>query len=326
MPGSVHHLGLVCRHGCSYSPAGRLLLRRVSGRAWCCRCGGRRDRCRTRLARPARRWWRRCRGGCTDDDGTGGNVELGEIVARLGSWTPDLVPGAEPEQALQMVELAPGGTIYVDDCCEPAYGTTFVVTDSFDPASTLQVSGIGPESSPDGTRLALSSRGSAVAIADAEGNQLGAFGDPDFSGNVLTPLSWVDSSTLVVSASVAAGGNDRLVVLDVNDPNIPAEIIVRSEPGRSYAAADVRADGNVLVVVRRFDPAIGSSDDDVVAEIIDPATGATVAEFDLPNDVYEVNYDAAGRFVLTVRENGEVEWYGAGRRGTLASGFLSADW
>lgn len=225
-----------------------------------------------------------------------------------------------------MVELAPGGTIYVDDCCEPAYGTTFVVTDSFDPASTLQVSGIGPESSPDGTRLALSSRGSAVAIADAEGNQLGAFGDPDFSGNVLTPLSWVDSSTLVVSASVAAGGNDRLVVLDVNDPNIPAEIIVRSEPGRSYAAADVRADGNVLVVVRRFDPAIGSSDDDVVAEIIDPATGATVAEFDLPNDVYEVNYDAAGRFVLTVRENGEVEWYGAGRRGTLASGFLSADW
>ncbi len=225
------------------------------------------------------------------------------------------------------MELAPNGTIYVDDCCEPAYGSTFVVSDSFDPATTPRLDGIGPEVSPDGSRLARSSQGSAVSISDAGGAELGLFGDPDFSGRILTPLTWVDSSTLVVSEADPTRTEDRLLVLDVSDPSSPVEISAGGGAGRSYLAADVRADGNILVVVRMFDPAVGSSDaDNVVAEIIDPATGATVVDFDLPNDVYGANYDAAGRFVLTVRENGDIEWYGAGKRGTLGSGFISADW
>ena len=249
----------------------------------------------------------------------------GEILAELGSWGLG-GGGDEPLQALQMVELAPDGTIYVDDCCEPAFGSTFGVADAFDPETSPRLDGIGPELSPDGTRLARA-LGSVVVVSDAAGNELGVFGDPGFSGEVFSPLTWVDGSTLVVAESVLSDGNDRLVVLNVDDPNNPVEISDRSEPGRFYAAADVRADGNVLVVVRRFDPAVGSTeDDDVIAEVINPATGETVADFDLPDDVYEANYDASGRFVLTVRTNGQLDWYGAGQRGTLASGFLSADW
>lgn len=251
----------------------------------------------------------------------------GEVLQELGSWTPDLADGAEPDQALQMVELAPSGTIYVDDCCEPAYGTTFIVSGTFDPAATPRLDGEGPEISPDGSRLARSSVGSAVSITDAEGSQLGLIGEPDFSGPILSPLTWVDSSTLVVSESDPTKSDDRLLVLDVSDPSSPVEISVGAEPGRFYAAADVRADGNILVVVRRFDPEVGSTNaDDVVAEIIDPESGETVAEFDLPDDVYEANYDATGRYVVTVRTSGQLDWYGAGKRGTLGNGFISADW
>lgn len=265
---------------------------------------------------------------------TSGTFELvrvdsrtGETIEALGSWTPDLDEGAEPGQALQRVELAPNGTIFVDDCCEPAYGSTFIVSDSFDPATTARLDGVGPEVSPDGSRLARSSLGSAISISDADGAELGMFGDPDFSGRLLTPLTWVDSSTLVVAEADPARTEDRLLVLDVSDPSSPVEISVGGGPGRTYLAADVRADGNVLVVVRMFDPAVGSSEsDDVIAEIIDPATGATIADFDLPNDVYGANYDASGRFVMTVGANGQLDWYGAGQRGTLATGYLFADW
>jgi hypothetical protein len=244
----------------------------------------------------------------------------GEVIEQLGSW--DLGGGDEaPLQALQFVELAPNGTIYVDDCCEPAYGTTFVVSDSFDPATTTQLSGIGPELSLDGSRLARSSQGSAVAISDAAGNELGSFGEPDFTGRITTALTWVDSSTLVVNESDDGGTINRLRILDVSDPNAPVLIAERADdPGLIYLAADVRADGNILVVRRT------GAAGDVIAEVIDTATGEVVVDFDLPDDVYTANYDAAGRFVLTVRENGDLEWYGAGQRGTLASGFISADW
>lgn len=250
----------------------------------------------------------------------------GEIVAELGSWGPG-AGGGEPDQALQMVELAPDGTIFVDDCCEPAYGSTFLVTSSFDPTSTFSISGTRPELSPDGTRLARSALGSAISISDASGSELGTFGEPDFIGAVVSPLTWIDSSTLVVSSHEIGDDGNRLQVLDVSDPNAPIALVERFDPGRFHAAADVRADGNILVVVRRFDPATGSTEsDDVVAEIIDPTTGETITDFDLPDDVYEVNYDASGRFVVTVRTNGQLDWYGAGQRGTLASGFISADW
>jgi hypothetical protein len=226
-----------------------------------------------------------------------------------------------------MVELAPDGTIYVDDCCEPAYGSTFAVVSTFDPVSTPAISGVDPESSPDGSRLARSNLGSAITISDASGSELGTFGDPDFSGVVTVPLTWIDASTLVVASSDPGDDLNRLQVLDVTDPTSPVVTVERFDPGRFHVAADVRADGNILVVVRRFDPAVGSTeDDDVVAEIIDPTTGETIADFDLPDDVYEANYDASGRFVLTVGTEGRIDWYGAGQRGTLADGFISADW
>ncbi len=244
----------------------------------------------------------------------------GEILQELGSWTPDLAEGAEPDQALQMVELAPGGTIYVDDCCEPAYGSTFIVTDAFDPAATPRLDGVDAEISPDGSRLARSSQGSAVTISDADGNELGTFGDADFTGPVTTALTWVDSSTLVVDEA----GDDtihRLQILDVGDPNAPVLLAERAaDPGFIYLAADVRADGNILVVRRT------GAAGDVIAEIIDPATGATITDFDLPDDVYEANYDATGRFVVTVGTAGQLDWYGAGQRGTLGTGFISVDW
>lgn len=246
--------------------------------------------------------------------------QTGTVLESLGSWGAG---GEGPLQALQFVELAPNGTIYVDDCCEPAYGTTFIVTDQFDPASTPQLSGIGPEISPDGSRLARSSQGSAISIADASGNEFGFFGDPDFTGQTVSALTWIDNSTLLVNEVSADGESHTLQFLDVSEPSAPLVIAERSVPGRSYLAADVRADGNVLVVTRIDN---GTDSGDVIAEIIDSATGAVIVDFNLPDDVYDANYDASGRYVVTTRANGQLDWYGGGERGTLATGYISADW
>lgn len=246
----------------------------------------------------------------------------GSVLDQLGSWGPS-GDGGEPLQALQFVELAPNGTIYVDDCCEPAYGTTFVVTDSFEPGSTPGLSGLKAEISPDGMKLARSSQGSAISIADADGNAFGFFGDPDYTGAVLTPLTWIDSSTLLVNETDPDGATDTLQILDVTDPSSPSVIAERNVAGRSYLSADVRADGNVLVITRIEN---GSELGEVVAEIIDSATGEVIVDFNLPDDSYSANYDASGRFVVIARSNGQLDWYGGGERGTLGTGFISADW
>lgn len=246
--------------------------------------------------------------------------QTGAVLDSLGSWGP---AGEGEPQALQFVELAPNGTIYVDDCCEPAYGTTFIVTDQFLPGSTPQMIGIGPELSPDGSRLARSSQGSAVSIADANGNEFGFFGDADFSGPTLTVLTWVDNTTLVVNEVADDGDTNTLRLLDVSEPSAPVVLAERSVPGRSYLAADVRADGNILVVTKIDD---GSASGDVIAEVVDSSTAEVLVDFNLPDDVYDANYDASGRFVVTARSNGQLDWYGGGERGTLATGFISADW
>lgn len=246
--------------------------------------------------------------------------QTGTVLESLGSWGAG---GEGPLQALQFVELAPNGTIYVDDCCEPAYGTTFIVTDQFDPASTPQLSGIGPEISPDGSRLARSSQGSAISIADASGNEFGFFGDPDFTGQTLSALTWIDNSTLLVNEVSADGESQTLQFINVSEPSSPLVLAERSVVGHSYLAADVRADGNVLVVTRIEN---GTDSGDVIAEIIDSGSGAVIVDFNLPDDVYDANYDASGRYVVTTRANGQLDWYGGGERGTLATGYISADW
>ena len=250
----------------------------------------------------------------------------GSVLESLGAWG---LFDEGPLQALQFVELAPDGTIYVDDCCEPAYGTTYIVTDQFDPGTTPQLTGIGPELSPDGSRLARSSRGSAISIADANGNEFGFFGEPDFSGDVRRPLTWIDSSTLAVALTTADGG-DQLEILDVSNPSNPVVRARRVDPGTcatargcAYLAADVRADGNMLVVTS-IDTGVAVNN--VIAEIIDSSNGEVIVDFDLPDDVYDANYDASGRYVVTTRSNGQLDWYGGGERGTLATGFISADW
>lgn len=246
--------------------------------------------------------------------------QTGAVIESLGSWG---IGGDGPLQALQFVELAPNGTIYVDDCCEPAYGTTFIVTDQFDPGSTPQISGIGPELSPDGSRLARSSQGSAVSIADADGNEFGFFGDPDFSGRMIRVLTWIDNSRLLVSEESADGASHTLQVLDVSDPSSPSVIAERTAADHSYLAADVRADGNVLVVTRIEN---GTESGEVIAEVVDSSTAQVIVDFNLPDDVYDANYDASGRYVVTARSNGQLDWYGGGERGTLATGYISADW
>jgi len=251
----------------------------------------------------------------------------GAVVEALGSWGP---VGDEQPQALQFVELAPNGTIYVDDCCEPAYGTTFIVADRFDPGSTPQITGISPEISPDGSRLARTSQGSAISIADASGNEFGFFGDTDFSGDVLRPLTWIDSSTLVVT-STSGEGLHQLQILDVSDPSNPVVGARRVDPGTTcltargctHLAADVRADGNILVVTAIDN---GGEVADVIAEVIDPSSGQVIVDFNLPDDVYDADYDVSGRYLLTTGSNGQLDWYGGGQRGTIATGYVSAAW
>ena len=131
-------------------------------------------------------------------------------------------------------------------------------------------------------------------------------------------------------ALTTADGGDQLEILDVSNPSNPVVRARRVDPGTcatargcAYLAADVRADGNMLVVTS-IDTGVAVNN--VIAEIIDSSNGEVIVDFDLPDDVYDANYDASGRYVVTTRSNGQLDWYGGGERGTLATGFISADW
>lgn len=256
----------------------------------------------------------------------------GEVVQRTLGWGADL--GApEPEGGRQLLtEVAPGaGLVWVADCCEPAVGNVYGVDVSATtpvPESAVDIDGVSPVVSPDGTLVAVQVLDIGVTVHDAETGE--ALVDPASVKNVLSvpsdaigfvaarPLAWLDDATLAVGISTDSATTITLV--SVENLSSPAAVGPAIEIDGTVVAASTRADGALVSVVHTDGPGTASG------AVHDTTTGEEVAAFDLPPGTDHIDYDPTGTFLLVSTAEGLVSWIGGGEEEDLAEGFLRAAW
>lgn len=257
----------------------------------------------------------------------------GEILDRFGAWG-DPFGGCEPEEDdclfQGLNELAVGnGHIWISDCCEPAAGNLFKVEIGTDfSTDSFVVYGTHPVPSPSGDLVAHTGLELTV-IADSSGQQLGVLGgvadgaDADGPPVWHQPVAWLDDEILVVR--VTGDLVDNLVLFDVSDPSAPQQTGPSMGGVISHTDAAVRSDGMIFALARSY-----RGDDDASSDLMgwvfDPSTGEVVAETDLPDDIWAIDYDASGTFLLTVGQEGVVRFFGAGQSGVVADGFVAVSW
>lgn len=229
------------------------------------------------------------------------DVASGEILQNLGGW------GRE-EQAVDVVDLGADGSLWLSDCCEPAVGNRYrlIPPSDFDPSDQAGL-GVGHAVAPDGDTVAFSELGQVV-VTSADGTEIGRY--PDTMGGPvwLTPMTWLDDTRLVVGDAAV------LMVLDTST----MDVVSQWEAAGQVWDAATRADGMLFTVV-------GWEGTDLVGQVFDPAAALEVAEIDLPDDAYEIDYDPTGTYLLVVTGSG-LRWYGAGSEGDLGPGYVSASW
>jgi len=265
-----------------------------------------------------------------------GMAEIKELRARTGAGILDCKKALSQTDS---VEAATDGRLWLDDCCEPAIGTSYVVDDDqtfdliADPGAVTSRNGLGPQVNAAGDRVALSLLDLGVVVADAAtgaeiaGPQavkqvVGAAvgGDPDSFLNPF-PVAWHGSSTVAVGWPRIGG--DTIQAVDVSGAS-PVAVGPAITVGGAIVAGDVRTDGALVVAVIR-DGAEGRAAA-VAGEVYDPDTGELLAEFALPPETIDVDYDPTGTFLLTVDADGSVTWFGQGRSGLLAEGYTAVSW
>lgn len=262
----------------------------------------------------------------------------GAVLDRLGGWGEDAATADLP-QVLNSVEAATDGRLWLDDCCEPAIGTSYVVDDdqTFDlaaaPAAAGSRPGLSPEVNAAGDRVALSLLDLGVVVADSvSGDEVAdpvavkevvaeAVGsDPDAFINPF-PVAWHGSSTVAVAWPRVGG--DVVQAVDVSGA-APVAVGPAISVGGAIVAGDVRTDGSLVVAVsREGTEGQGAA---VAGEVYDPDTGELLAEFALPPSTIGADYDPTGTFLLTVDADGTVTWFGQGRSDELADGYIAVSW
>ncbi len=273
------------------------------------------------------------------EDGSFDLVEVssadGQVVRRLGGWGPEAAQ-AELPQVLSTVEADPTGPLWIDDCCEPAFGTVYRVgpDETFSlPDETGQVeswTGLSPQVSPDGTRVALAV-GDAIFVADAATGTgvAGADAVVDLLVEDLglpfrpfaRPVAWIRADVVLVLVPL----DDAEVLRAVRIGDGEVDLVGPTHRfGQRVVAADVRTDGHLVVGLA--DPEADPASAAVAGRVIDPDTGAVVAAFDLPPGTVDLDYDPTGTFLITVDVDGRVTWLGRGRSGVSGQGFLSVSW
>ncbi len=254
-------------------------------------------------------------------------ARTGEIVANVGGWGLQELGEGDVGQALQQPEVAADGTVYVDDCCEPASGSVFRLLpgDRFDPDGPSWQTGLYPSASPSGDLIAI---GTSLRIVTGAGTEVASIGDPgdDVEGQQVIPLAWVDEQTIAVRMF---GSIEEIRIYEIEGDLLVERVEARRvAPKRFHMDGDVRADGMLVVATRRpnGNPLGLAGGGDVVGEVIDPNNGELVTEFDLPDMVNNIDYDGSGRFLLTSGDDGVVRWFGLGQSGVLAESVISASW
>lgn len=258
---------------------------------------------------------------------TGELVEVdttsGTVIDRQGGWerAPD---GTDAfDQALQSVDVGPDGVRWVDDCCEPAFGSVYRLApgESFDPLGGV-LTGDSMTVSPGGGLIAVRV-GAAVIVHETSGaydlvSQLGAI---DADGPLLRPLTWVDEATLVVVATSL--DSSELRFLRLSDEGALELVASRRSTGGRFESASTRADGAVVALEIRLD---GDVQVGALAVVVDPSTGESIAEFAVPGQARSLDYDATGRFLVVESVDGSLMWFGAGKTGSLGEGFFGPAW
>ena len=277
----------------------------------------------------------------TDEDHRLVRVETatGEIVAELGGWGQALdTDGGEPVQVLTTVESAPGGSAWLDDCCEPAIGSSYRVAEGqvFDPINRsedlVRVDGYGPQVSRNGELVAVTVGGrgtgvlrasdlSSVITVDAMSTLLAeATGaDPEFVDSLA--LAWLSDDVVVIQVFLA--DHDAIRFVDVSGPE-PAVVGAELDVDAAVIAADVRNDGHLVVAtVERDDD---SPEAPVAGRVIDPDSGEQIAVFNLPDGTFDMDYDPTATYLITVADDGAARWIGRGETGAVGQGFVAASW
>ncbi|MEM9130873.1 MAG: hypothetical protein AAGE88_00925 [Actinomycetota bacterium] len=262
----------------------------------------------------------------------------GAVLDRLGGWGEAAAAGDAP-QLLTSVEATTDGRLWLDDCCEPAIGTSYLVDDdqSFDliaaPGAVTSRNGLSPEVNASGDRVALSLLDLGVLVADGvtgaeiagpvavkQAVATAVVGDPDGFLNPF-PVAWHGSSTVAVGWPRIGG--DAVQAVNVSGA-APVAVGPAITVGGAIVAGDVRTDGALVVAVIR-DGTEGRAAA-VAGEVYDPDTGELLAEFALPPETIGVDYDPTGTYLLTVDADGTVTWFGQGRSGQLAEGYVAVSW
>lgn len=257
----------------------------------------------------------------------------GEILGMFGAWG-DPFGDCEGEegclfQGLNELAVSSDGHLWISDCCEPAVGNIFKVEAGNDfSTDSFIVFGSHPVPSPNGDLIAHDGL-EATIVSDSSGQQLGVIGNEVDGGSDnappfwYQPVAWIDDETLVVRA--IGDLVDNLVLFDLSDPTSPQRTGPTMGGLISHTDAAVRSDGMIFALAR---PPGGddAAPSDLMGWVFDPSSGDVIAETDLPDDTWEIDYDATGTFLLTVGQDGIVRFFGAGQSGVLAEGFVSVSW
>ena len=247
-----------------------------------------------------------------------------DAIQTITGWGADFVdPDTGPIQALQTVEVDARGRIWVDDCCEPAFGNTFGIdpeTDMSIEEAQIRLFGLTPRVSPSGDRVAIGIGDLGVGVFDTStgetvvdpGTIYSLTTDAEFT--FLTPIAWADDTTLAIA--VPAESTFTVAFVDLTDPSTPMAVGSSGAIDGVVLDGDFRADGTVAVLIapdrtetRRM-------------VIITPPTAAVIEVVELPDGTAGIDYDARGDNLLLLTADGALRTFGAD--GVVAGPFIDA--
>lgn len=258
------------------------------------------------------------------------DVDSGAEVGRIPGWGAP--PGGDPSlvlQALQRVDVSPAGWLWVDDCCEPAFGNVF----GLDPASITdleqvfgsaaspdgrQLVGLNPVTSPDGSLMAWGNGPFEVTVADGRGDAVGSVlaGDDE---TFAIPVAWLDATTL--AAAVAGVDETTITFWDLSTPAAPVPLgSPQVVPGLVADAA--RGEAGTIVVVFGPQPV---TDPDRSGVVLTPNG---MEPIEVPDGVVSIDRDPSGRHLLWVGADGLARLGPLGSDAPVLSGIevISASW
>lgn len=249
-------------------------------------------------------------------------VQDGELVAADGpTGSPVVEPGALDEFGERPVLVRAGAaSLFVSFCCEPAEGRSAAV--DLDGGRVFESwDGVISSVTGDDRWARVLTNGMQVLVEAPSADPLTTT-TRDFLLPAHTALS-PDGMTMAV---VAAGpGEDLLYGLAPGTPFLEdgTELARGAQNRVTPALPVIDARGRVWYLQDRR-----RADQRVTEVVVDPASGEVIERFEHPKSVVDQDFDASGRWLLVVYEDGTLGWRSIdGRRGELpGSGWTTADW